>query len=687
MAIPALSTADKSFICSYVIGSNIDHRKALGIINEITTFTSEYIDGYCWIPANAPQETNEHSWYWDVGAKDTVYVKVGVRVAADGYLHTWLLNTQKVSELILWNNAYNQTNSPPNDTTTLHWCIEKLYRLAWGSTVGFVAANIKFQHYISGATRLYLFGNYSNGLTNSTKYTIDPANVQDSDLSWYPNNATTIISDYIFSGDATYAHKCQVQGTGTGDDWWGFSGPFGKSPSTSEPVFHKIASTGTSASITAICDPTTPTLKTVSLCNRWVGTGTGNNSGRLYTVSSAGTDCMGCPGTYSYSHATVNMSPNVCYVWVPYDPGPPAVPGHYTCCPTFTYDTLVTFNYGKFVSISASQIDYLNGNAQFSGLPLSTGVLANYYKLSPILDSFDEISGDLDELKHVSFVDTIITPDPPGGNEGCAMWTLFTKHVGVGLAVDAAVTIDSADWTVTWGVNDYFSSWSTPDGLALRTPGVPNTVYSRPLAIHDELNDVSGEPCLNGFLYSLLTSNAFLSRDPGTETKSVIPRASLADFGFLHVLATSNAFLGRDPGTEVKIVIPISNLSDFSYLYALVTSAGFLGRSVNIEVKIEYPVGNNSDFCYLYALIEPLIGTLYHLKVGGDDTKDGRSFANAWEHWTYAMANTPADRTLMVMHGTYNDGETNAAPQNSIVIFLVDVSESDAPSTAIVTLS
>ena len=645
MAIPALSTADKAFICSYVIGSNIDHRKALGIINEITTFTSEYIDGYCWIPVNAPQETNDHSWYCDVVEKDTVYVKVGVRVAADGYLHAWLLNTQKVSELILWNNSTVQTNSPPNDTTTLHWSIEKLYRLAWGSTTGFVAANIKFQHYITGATRLYLFGNYNNGLVNATGYTIAPANVKASDLSWYPNNATTTLSDYIFSTDASYTHTCQIQSTGTGDDWWGFSGPFGKAPDTTDPVFHKIVSSGSSVGISAICDPSTPTSKTFGLCNRWVGNGIGNNSGRSYTITQSGVECMGCPSQRSWSTATINMSPNVCHGWVPYDPGPPPVAGHYICCPTFTYDTSVSFDYGQFVSINASQIDYLNGNAQFAGLPLSTDVLANYYKLSPLLDSFDEVAGDLDKLKHVSFV---------AGGSGYSLLTIFTDHVGIGLMADAAVTIDVADWTVMWGVNDYFSSWATPDGLALRTPPVTNTPYVRPLAIHDEFNVASGEPCLNGFLYSLLTSSGFL---------------------------------GRDPGTETKYTAPVENLADFGNLYSLVITAGFLGRTINIEVKIDYPFGHNSDFCFLYRLIEPLIGYLYHLKTTGDDTKDGRSWANAWEHWTYAMANTPDERTLMVMHGTYNDGETNAAPQNSIVIFLVDVSENDAPATVEITLA
>ncbi len=133
--------------------------------------------------------------------------------------------------------------------------------------------------------------------------------------------------------------------------------------------------------------------------------------------------------------------------------------------------------------------------------------------------------------------------------------------------------------------------------------------------------------------------------------------------------------------------MPLSNLSDFAHLYQLVTSAGFLSRDPGIESKIDYPFGNLADFCFLFSLVRPEIGTLYHLKTTGSDLLDGLSFATAWEHWTYAMANTPDERTLMVMHGTYNDGETNAAPQNSIVIFLVDVSENDAPATVQIILS
>jgi len=746
MAIPTLITTNKSFICSYNIGSNIDHRKSLGIINEITTFTNEYIDGFCWIPVCSPIETNNHSWYCDKSDKDVVYVKVGVRVSADGYLHAWLLSLQKVSELILWNNRYNTTNNPIPNSTILHWAIEKMYRLVIGNTTNFDINNIKFQKYgCVGATRLLLFGNYNNSLTNSVKYTIDPTNVIESDFSWYPNNSTTTLGDYLFTADESYSLTCQIQGTGGVNDWWGFSGAFGKSPDTIDPVFYKIISSSSSINISAICDPTTPTTTTKGVCNRWVGNGIGNNSGRSYTISQSGSGCMSCPSQYSWDHVTIDLSPNVCYHWVPEDPGPPVVPGHYECCSSFTYDTSISFNYGSFVQITPSKINYLLGNAQFIGLDHSTDIFCRYYKMSNILDSFNVlINGDLDELKHGSFVDAIITPDPPGGNEGCALRTLFTRHVGIGLLTDNTdVTRNNADWTIVWqipvhstddttnvvtssdaidqisvntllneikgdynthrvsttfheiadntnvvlsadaisestavtlaneikadynahrsqaGVHydddtgntvtsadatnlttaiiltneiksdynhhidgtvgyDYFSDWKVPDGLGSRTPGTPNTPYIRPLTHHDEFNVVADQPVLGGFLYEPVTSNAFLERNPGTET---------------------------------KIVIPISNMTDFDFLYKLVA---------------------------------PPFSILYHLKTDGDDTKDGLTWPNAWKHWTYAVANTPDERTLLVEEGTYNDGETTIGPANSILIYLVKGGVDDVVTVTVI---
>ncbi len=211
----------------------------------------------------------------------------------------------------------------------------------------------------------------------------------------------------------------------------------------------------------------------------------------------------------------------------------------------------------------------------------------------------------------------------------------------------------SADWTVTWSSAAYFSNWQTPDGLAARTPTVTNTPYTRPITHHDEFSVVSGEPVLGGFLYALLTSIGFNSRDPGTET---------------------------------KIDFSMSNLADFDYLCSLVTSNGFDGRTISEETKIEHPVGHNADFCFLYKFVRPPFSILYHLKTTGDDLKDGLSWATAWKTWTHAMQNTPDERTLLVMHGTYA-GEAQANPDNSIVIFLVDTGELDNPAVVTVTLA
>lgn len=216
MTIPALSTSDKSFICSYSIGANVDFRLASGVMNEITTYTTEYIDGKCWIPVFAPTETNDHSNFWDLPDKDVVYVKIGCRISSDGYIHTWLLDTQKVSELILWNNRYNTTNQPEDDTTSLHWSIEKLYRQVVGNTTGFIPTNIKFQNYVGGSIRLYLFGTYSNSITNGVRYSIDhPTNVLKSSVSWYPNNSTSIFGDYLYSSLAGSAQDCNKVIVGT----------------------------------------------------------------------------------------------------------------------------------------------------------------------------------------------------------------------------------------------------------------------------------------------------------------------------------------------------------------------------------------------------------------------------------------------------------------------------------------
>jgi len=843
MTIPALSTADKLFICSYNIGSNIDHRKALGIINEITTFTNEYIGGFCWIPVNCAGVDNDESWYWDLPEKDVVYVKVGVRVSADGYLHAWLLSTQKVSELVVWNNSYNETNQPIDDTTVLHWCIEKMYRVIFGNIASFVAANIKFQNYISGTTRLYLFGNYTNSLLNSVSYTIDhPTNVKKSSVTWYPNNSTTIIGDILYSsslGNSTFkcdtgtikatlydtpiskaflddggsftdytaaftnsvANDCPLMpavvatndafyfgysykfyeikmnigtaGVGSGnlidweywtgsawtqffptdptneftvagtntvvsnmtdddlDDWetttvngsnlywirarsngtgyttqplltqgwvripdyWvNFAHNTFSDESGNEPVFWKeVKDVGYSEPIISICHPTTPPVplfKNWDRCHiesQFGGLGTGNNSGRNYTMAEYSfiTPCVG-EGYSSCSNVSerymrMNCEPNRAYTFVPAhcsdsgysnqtdceNAGHTWIPDAYICDTSFTYDTSVSYTVDEWHSASPSEIDYSTGKAKFPGSIIGEKFLCVAYELTTFSIFSEFFNGDLDELRHHTYVVTDV------GVVTDKIYTIFTKHVGVGLLTSAAPTLNSNDWVISWGVNDYFSSWATPDGLAARTPAVTNTPYTRPITHHDEFSVVSGEPVLGGFLYDLLTSNAFLSRLVSTETKITYPVSNLSDFDFLYDLLTSNAFLSRDPGTETKITCPVSNLSDFDHLYALLTSNAFLSRDPGTETKIEYPVGHNADFCHLYLFVQPPFSILYHLKTDGDDTKDGLSWANAWKHWTYMAQNLPEERTVLVEHGTYNDGETQVGPDNSVVIFLV----------------
>ena len=683
MAIPALATADKLFICSYVIGSDIDHRKALGIINEITTFTNEYIDGFCWIPVNADNVSNDHSWFWDAPDKDIVYAKVGVRVSADGYLHAWLLDTQSVSELVLWNNSYDETNSPIDDITTLHWCIEKMYRLAWGSTSGFNASNIKFQKYgYASATRLYLFGSYSNSLANGLTYAINhPTNVQKSSWSWYPNNSTTVYSDYLYSSLHGWAKKCKKADIDA-NGWVDFSDAFGKLPEHATPLFywHEVGVSG-STTIPSVCNPTDPTEKTYDHCHityELSGFATGNNSGRSYPLyegfpaqACTGVGYTDCGTSISEKQLRIDYVGNRAYIEDP--------PGVYSCDPSFTYDSSASYTTGQWRSITADIIDYGAGKAKFSGHGAGTHFLGVYWT-GGIFDNFLEYSNnDLDELKHGNFTIALT------GSQTNRMLSIWTKHVAVGLLTDIAPTISNADWEITWGVNNYFSNWQTPDGLALRTPGTPNTPYIRPITHHDEFNIVSGQPVLGGFLYEPATSNAFLSRDPGTETKSVISVSNLADFDFLYKLVTSNAFLSRDPGTETKSVISVCNQSDFNFLYKLVTSNAFLSRDPGTEVKIDYPFCNHADFSFLFSLVKSVFFYRWHLKTTGDDTKDGLSWSEAWEHWTYMAQNVPEEGIVFVEEGIYNDAETQVGPTNSIVIFLVK-NELDAVSTVTVTL-
>ena len=648
MAIPVLATADKSFICSYVIGSDIDHRKALGIINEITTFTNEYIDGFCWIPVCSSIETNDHSWYWDEPDKDIVYVKVGVRVSADGYLHAWLLDTQKVSELILWNNRYNSTNQPIDDKTILHWCIEKMYRVIFGNTTSFVATNIKFQNYVTGGSRLYLFGNYSNSLTHRAEYNGGAGTVVKSGISWYPNNSTTVLGDILYTSDIVWScwisraysdadgwvqfdrTDCdkallddggsftdyttefsnselndvplmpateaindafyfgsedkfdiisldiETAGVGTAITWeywngssWaslsvtdGTSGfavsgvnevsftipanwvtttvngsdlywvrsrvsaaSFTTQPIVSngvirtsslmwgkarEPIFIKSEEDYITESISSHCEPGSGATKEVTYCYDWLGlTCTGDQSGRDYPMWFTITSPPGCGDFVCDQRSVTNIKykideePNRAYIWIPgYCSGASGsnqtecetnggtwIPGYYACDPSFTYDTSVTFNYGKFTTISAIEIDYVNSRAKFN-ISEDIKVWCDYtYPTTPIA-TFNEYAGDLDELKHLS-----------GANiDTNAIYTFFTKHVAFGLLVGNIDLSLTSDWVVTWGAANYFSNWQTPDGLALRTPGTPNTIYTRPITHHDEFNVV-----LQGIVYNIQT--------------------------------------------------------------------------------------------------------------------------------------------------------------------------------------
>lgn len=851
MTIPTLSTSDKSFICSYSIGANIDFRLASGVINEIDTYTTEYIEGKCWIPVFAPIETNDESYFWDKIEKDVVYVKVGCRISVDGYLHTWLLSTQKVSELILWNNRYDTTNQPEDDITILHWAIEKLYMQVIGNTTGFISANIKFQNYIGGAIRLYLFGTYSNSITNGVSYSIDhPINVLESSVTWYPNNSSSIFGDILYSTLAGSTQECDKTYVGTdhlmddtfgalilhegaldpwedwtdeansnsgtncplfpentissgniyignsckfigvefdiiqtiggspvstwlywnGDIWvnlpnlanttngfkstgigvltfnepkswekttindenmyfirgvtWGASTRqplmrvghiirpdgwvnFGDNFSNEvEPVFYKRTPQTGSVDIVSVCHPYEPFPPT--MYRQWedchirdVGTyvGFGNNSGRQYLAedlpSCVTCDTIPCLCTAD-KYLRMSMEPNRKYIFVDSycngasgstqlaceSNGGTWVPQHYECDPSFIYDSLVTYNIDRWVSAPPAHIDYSEGRANFECVSSLDQYLAVFWEKTT-LDTFSEyLDEDLDELKHINF---IITNTGVVINE---IRSIFTKHVGVGLITfSTAPTFYTVDWIINWGLNDYFDSWVPPDGLVLRDPGSTKTLLIRPITHHDEFytdtTDIEG-----GFLYDTITSNAFLSRDPGTEIKIMIPLCHDDDFNWLYKYATSNGFLLRDPGMETKIIIPISNNCDFNWVYKFVTSHGFVSRDPGIETKIEIPLSNNCDFSWFYKLIKPKIAILYHLKTDGDDTKDGLSWDNAWQHWTYMAQNIPGDYTytVLVEEGVYNDNETQIGPDNSVVVYLVKNGLNDV-STVVVTLA
>ena len=601
MTIPALATADKLFICSYNIGSNVDHRYAIGVINELTTVTDEYIDGFCWIPVRAPAETVGHSWFYDLPDKSTCYVKVGCRVSADGYLHTWLTTSQKVSDLILWNNDYNDDNDPVDDTTVLHWTLEKLYyTVNEHDATSWNAANIKFQTYIATATTLYLFGNYDNGLANPVDYTATGADVLNSDFTWYPNNSTTVLGDYLYTDGITWLLKCEAASTNASDTA-DYPDRFGKTPDQTEPKFWKVESDTAVVSIDSLCDLATNRYKQATLCHHLTApptkeswSATGNNSARNYPVESyptsggnATTKCsiFACSQILSSQQIQVDMENNRAYVEDP--------PDTFNCDPAFTYDSSVSFTYNKYTPISADEINYLLAKAKFNGIGNGITVIAEYYYPSAVLDTFDEAGGDTDELKNGSFIDA-------GGEK---LYTLFTHHVGIGLVtkeVTPGATVTN-DWNVTWGVNNYFTGWVAPDGLAQRDPGTTNAVLTRPLTHWDEFDD--SDIIQGGFCNDILTSNGFLSRDPGTETKRTRPADFNTDFTDLVGLLTSVGFNGRDPGTETKRTRPCEFNSDFTDLVGLLTSVGFNGRDPGTETKRTRPCEFNSDFTDLYGLL------------------------------------------------------------------------------------
>jgi hypothetical protein len=412
-----------------------------------------------------------------------------------------------------------------------------------------------------------------------------------------------------------------------------------------------------------------------------LGLGTGNNSGRQYILEdpSGCTECDGFPCSCTAEKIIwMSMEPNRKYIWVDgYCSGGTGsnqanceadggtwVTGHYECDPSFTYDSSVSYTIDKWVGESATEIDYSEGRARFSCVGMDDKYLSVHYTKTT-MDTFSEyLNSDLDELKHVDFT---VTDTGVVTNE---IRTIFTKHVGIGLITDwTAPTFYTVDWKISWGVNDYLDTWAAPDGLALRDPGSTQTLFTRPLTHHDEFyagtTDIEG-----GFLYVPVTSNGFLSRDPGTEIKITIPVCHDIGFDWLYETVTSNGFLPRNPGTETKIEFPLSDNTGFNWLYISTTSQGFRSRNILGETKLEIPISYNCGFSWLYELIESQISILYHLKTNGDDTKDGLSWDNAWEHWTYMAQNIPEDYTVLVEEGVYDDSETQD-DVSTVVVTLV----------------
>lgn len=765
MTIPALSTSDKSFICSYNIGVNIDFRLALGVMNEITTYTTEYIEGRCWIPVFAPTETNDHSNFWDEPEKDVVYIKVGCRISSDGYIHTWLMDTQSISELVLWNNHYNTSNQPKDDTTTLHWTIEKLYRQVIGNTTEFIAANIKFQKYFGG-TYLQLFGNHiaRGSITYSTSGIIS------SGATWYPTNTSVVDTDRLYvvgnlaagtswapsysyskfdKVDATvpngYVYEANNSGTsGASEPTWntiigsttsdgsitwrctsvpwkgryvifdtdanGYGNisdapdtpPVGMSSDATEPIFWITTDwLNSSVSVSSHCQPASCGYVFHARCNGGLQNFIGVQSGRSYPFNdSAGPGCY--PALFPYypedsgnaipgqTGFTIDECTNTAYIWVPsYCSGASGdsqsecegnggtwIPGHYECDPSFTYDSSVNYQYKYYTQVYPDWINYTTGEVKFSTPSGANHItcLARYADTHTI-DTFSEDDGDLNELKSHKFTST---------QGGCGRIVCKNvPHMCIGLISTAIETISYSDWKISWGANNYFNSWTTPDGLGARSPGSTQILLTRPLTHHDGFytgaTDIEG-----GFIYEPATSDAFLSRTISNETKIHIPLSHNTGFSWLYESTLSNGFLSRSIDVEAKLHTPISFNTGFDWMYESITSAGFLSRTIDNEIKIETPLSFNTGFSWLYKLEEPWVSKHRFLKIGGNDADDGLTFATAWEHWSHAMATIAEDGRLYAADGTYSES-VEMSPQKAFELFLIDATGEDAPAEVIIT--
>jgi len=395
-------------------------------------------------------------------------------------------------------------------------------------------------------------------------------------------------------------------------------------------------------------------------------------------------DCIPDVGAIpGYPQVGVNECANEAYIWVDgYCSGGTGgtqsaceadggtwVPAHYECDPAFVYDTSVSFAYDRDERVYPTEIDYVNGQAWFNE-PVGTIITVCYWHGVDALNIFDEYHGDLDELRHTSFT--------PRADASESIYTIFTKHVAVGMMTTGTLTIDSADWVVNWGVNNYFNSWTSPDGLAARSPGTSRIISDRPLTHHDTFYtgdiDVYG-----GFLYEPATSNGFLQRSVVTEIKLQIPVNHDTDFDTLYAPATSNGFLQRMVETEIKLGAPVTHNTDFKWLYGPETTPGFVERSIDNEDKIDGLLCHNADFCWAYYPEAPWVDKHRFVKNGGNDALDGKTFATAWSHWSYAMANIAEDGRLYAADGTYMEPGIDMSPQVGFQLFLITTAGEDAP--------